>query len=44
MTEIEVAFMIFSQDHDKVIDTIRDLILNQGYLVEQKGSIKVNDT
>jgi len=44
MTEIEVAFMIFSQDHAKVIDTLRDLILNQGYLVEQKGSIKINDT
>ena len=44
MTEIEVAFMIISRDHDKVIDTIRDLILNKGYLAEQKGSIKLYDT
>src|SRR5688500_15344444 len=44
MTEIEVVFMIVSQDHDKVIDTIRDLILNQGYHVEQKGCMKINDT
>lgn len=44
MTEIEVAFIILSQEQYKVIGTIRGLILNKGYTADQNGTIKLNDT
>jgi hypothetical protein len=44
MSEVEVAFIILSRDQNKAIVTIKDLILGEGYLVEEKGIIKINDT
>jgi uncharacterized protein YjbK len=44
MTEVEVAFLVLCRNQDKVISTLKSLILNEGYLVEQKGNIRISDT
>lgn len=43
MSEVETAFIIFSQDQKKVIRIIRKLILDKGYIIEQKGILKIED-
>jgi hypothetical protein len=44
MTEVEVAFLVLCRNQDKVISTLKRLILNEGYSVEQKGNIGISDT
>jgi len=44
LSEVEVAFIILSRDLNKAIVTIKDVIIGEGYLVEEKGILKINDT
>ena len=43
MSEVETALIILFRDRNQVNIAIRELILNKGYEVEEKGIQKIKD-